>query len=188
MNFVPVGPGDAFVIDAGTVHAIGAGVTLVEPQFVAPGRRGITYRFWDWNRRYDAQGRRDPAGQPRALHVARSLAVTDWTRGTGDGFVASCRAAAVILSDGAVTRTRVIDWPWFSSERWQGTGTCVVPAMGTMLALTAVAGEAAIETASGAVNLRRGQSAVVPERAGPMTVVARGLDLIATYSPVTAPA
>src|SRR5262245_48532991 len=57
LHFIPVQPGDFFVIDAGMPHAIGAGLTLVEPQHVLPGQRGITYRYWDWNRRYDAQGR-----------------------------------------------------------------------------------------------------------------------------------
>src|SRR5690606_5724972 len=78
MNFVPVTAGDAFVIEAGTPHAIGRGLTLLEPQFVAPGCTGITYRYWDWNRRYDAAGALDPAGAPRALHLARSLDVTRW--------------------------------------------------------------------------------------------------------------
>lgn len=184
MNFVPVTAGDVFVIAAGTVHAIGAGVTLVEPQFVAPGRRGVTYRLWDWNRRYDLHGRRDPAGQPRELHVARSLAVTDWSRGGGEAFVTSCRARAVRLEDGPVTRTRLIDWPWFITERWRGTGTLRVAGSGTMLALTAVAGAATIQTPAGAISLRRGQSAVVPAKAGAIELDARDLDLLVTSSPV----
>ena len=48
LQFVPVEPGDFFLIEAGTPHAIGAGITLVEPQRVLPGRRGVTYRYWDW--------------------------------------------------------------------------------------------------------------------------------------------
>ena len=78
LYFVPVQRGDFFVIDAGTAHAIGAGVTLLEPQRVLPGKRGLTYRYWDWNRKYDAEGRRDPAGQGRPLHLARALAVTNF--------------------------------------------------------------------------------------------------------------
>ena len=62
LRFVPVAPGDFFTIGPGTPHAIGPGLTLVEPQQVLPGRRGLTYRYWDWNRRYDAEGRPDPQG------------------------------------------------------------------------------------------------------------------------------
>lgn len=75
---VRVEPGDCFIVDAGTPHAIGPGVTLLEPQYVAAGKRGVTYRYWDWERRYYAVGRPDAAGAPRALHVDEALAVTDW--------------------------------------------------------------------------------------------------------------
>lgn len=78
---VEVAIGDCFVVDAGTPHAIGPGVTLVEPQYVARGKRGVTYRYWDWERRYDSEGRLDPAGEPRALHVRAALDVTDWDAG-----------------------------------------------------------------------------------------------------------
>jgi len=75
---VAVQVGDSFVVDAGTPHAIGPGVTLVEPQYVERGKRGVTYRYWDWERRYDSSGRLDPSGAPRALHVDEALGVTDW--------------------------------------------------------------------------------------------------------------
>ena len=38
MSFVPVSPGDLFLIEPGTPHAIGKGVLLLEPQRVAPGQ------------------------------------------------------------------------------------------------------------------------------------------------------
>lgn len=52
MDWKPVKSGDFFYIPAGTVHAIGAGVTLVEVQQYAD----ITYRLYDY-------------GRPRALHL-----------------------------------------------------------------------------------------------------------------------
>ncbi|MGB0590590.1 MAG: type I phosphomannose isomerase catalytic subunit [Myxococcota bacterium] len=187
MNFVPVTSGDAFVIAAGTAHAIGAGVTLVEPQFVTPGRRGLTYRFWDWNRRYDGRGRRDPQGSPRELHVTRSLEVTAWDHPGGDPFVEGCRAAPQHLSSGSgtLTRARVIDWPWFMTERWTGTGEMNLPPFGTLLALTAVKGHGALHTPKHTLAVRRGQSVVVPADARPLTVSGEGLDLLATYSSPT---
>ena len=94
MHFVAVEPGDFFVIDAGTPHAVGAGVTLVEPQRVIAGWAGVTYRYWDWNRRYDAAGQPASAGAPRELHVEHALAVTDWARVTHRGFVDSLRVRA----------------------------------------------------------------------------------------------
>ena len=52
-------PGDTFFIPAGTVHAIGAGLTLCEIQ----QHSDITYRLYDY-------------GRPRELHLDRSLAVS----------------------------------------------------------------------------------------------------------------
>ena len=92
--FVPVAAGDFFVIDAGTPHAVGGGLTLVEPQRVLPGRRGLTYRYWDWNRTYDHSGRPDPEGSPRDLHVDDALRVTRWERPRGEALLPHVRVRA----------------------------------------------------------------------------------------------
>ena len=175
MSFVPVAPGDVFVIAAGTAHAIGKGVTLVEPQFVAPGRRGVTYRFWDWNRRY--------GGKPRALHVERSLAVTSWDAPRGDAFVATCRGgrAQGDLS-GSLQCTAVVDWPWFVVQDWRGSGTLPIPSSGTMWAVVCVAGELTLGCESGELVIRRGESAVIPASAGAFELRGDQAHAIATRS------
>ena len=53
-----VRPGDFFYIPAGTVHAIGAGVSLVEIQ----QNSQVTYRLYDY-------------GRPRELHLDKAIAV-----------------------------------------------------------------------------------------------------------------
>lgn len=170
MNFVPVVPGDVFVIEAGTPHAIGRGVTLLEPQRVQPKRMGMTYRFWDWNRRYDANGGFSPDGKPRALHVARSLAVTRWDAPRGEDLVASCRRTGEAISAGSVARRRLVDWDHFVVEQWRGTGELQVEGGPSLSALTCVEGQAAIETDLGSVVLKRGQSAVIAAASGHWTV------------------
>jgi len=60
MDWKPVKAGDYFYIPAGTVHAIGAGITLVEVQQNAD----ITFRLYDY-------------GRPRALHLDDGVAVSD---------------------------------------------------------------------------------------------------------------
>ena len=64
-----VSAGDVIFVPAGTVHAIGSGVLLYELQEYSD----ITYRMYDY-------GRLTATGVPRALHVERSLAVTNFTR------------------------------------------------------------------------------------------------------------
>ncbi|MBI4700737.1 MAG: class I mannose-6-phosphate isomerase [Deltaproteobacteria bacterium] len=184
LNFVPVHPGDVFVIPAGTAHAIGAGVTLIEPQHVAPGRRGVTYRFWDYGRRYDAEGRLDPHGEPRALHVERSLGATDWDGPRGAELVASCRAAPHMLERrGEAERRLLADWRWFVVERWTGTGALAVPAPGTLVALTCVGGAATVSAGDAAIALRCGQSALVPAAAGAVQAELAGASVVAVRTP-----
>ena len=59
MDWKPVSAGDYYYISAGTVHAIGAGVTLVEVQQYAD----VTYRLFDY-------------GRPRELHLDDGVAVS----------------------------------------------------------------------------------------------------------------
>ena len=60
MDWKPVARGDFFYIPAGTVHAIGAGVSLIEVQQHAD----ITYRLYDY-------------GRPRELHLDDGVAAAD---------------------------------------------------------------------------------------------------------------
>jgi mannose-6-phosphate isomerase len=72
-------PMDFIAIPPGCVHALGARVLVIEPQIVLPQKSGKTWRISDWNRRYNAQGKLDPNGSPRDLHLDLSLSAIDWT-------------------------------------------------------------------------------------------------------------
>lgn len=162
LNFVPVEVGDAFVIDAGTVHAVGPGVTLLEPQLVRPGRTGVTYRFWDWGRRFDAHGRPDPRGELRALHRARSLAVTAWHAPRGAAFVASCRRTPELVQAGPVSIARYFEFKGMRLERVQGHGPFVLPAVDHFRAILVMGGELRGE----AFTQRAGEMLAVPAASG----------------------
>lgn len=62
LNDVPVEKGDAFFIETGTVHAIGAGIVLAEIQQTSD----ITYRIYDFDRV-------DDAGNERELHTELAI-------------------------------------------------------------------------------------------------------------------
>jgi mannose-6-phosphate isomerase len=66
--------GDCIFLEAGTVHAIGAGLMLFEVQQTSD----ITYRLYDWGR-VDAK-----TGKPRALHIEQALNCTNYERGPCD--------------------------------------------------------------------------------------------------------
>ncbi len=78
-------PGDTFFIPAGTVHAIGAGLTLCEIQQLSD----ITYRLYDY-------------GRPRELHIEEALAVG--VREPHRARMQSRQAALVVCDYFTVTR------------------------------------------------------------------------------------
>ena len=92
LQFVPVKVGDFFDLAAGVPHAIGPGVTLLEPQRILFGKSGKTYRLWDWGRRYDNRGYIDMiGGKPRQLHIEEGLRLIDPMKQVGREFVDSIR-------------------------------------------------------------------------------------------------
>ncbi len=94
MTWHPVAAGDFFYIPAGTVHAIGAGVSLIEVQ----QNSEITYRLYDY-------------GRPRELHLDEGLAVA---RGEVYGAQWHRRVeqrSEVTLVDGPLFRLDRIDGP-----------------------------------------------------------------------------
>lgn len=62
LNIVKVKSGDIYYIPSGTVHSIGAGITILEIQQTSD----ITYRIFDWNRTNED-------GEPRELHTELAL-------------------------------------------------------------------------------------------------------------------
>lgn len=63
---VPICKDDVFFIEAGTVHAIGAGALIAEIQ----ENSNLTYRLYDYNRM-------DKNGKPRQLHIDKALDVAN---------------------------------------------------------------------------------------------------------------
>lgn len=68
LNKVYVKPGDIFLIESGTVHAIGAGIVVCEIQ----QNSNVTYRVYDYKRK-------DKYGNERELHIEKALDVSDLT-------------------------------------------------------------------------------------------------------------
>jgi mannose-6-phosphate isomerase len=181
---VEVTAGDFFVVPAGTPHAIGGGVTLVEPQRVLPGRRGVTYRYWDWNRRYDAQGRSAKDGEARALHLSRALAVTRWDAPRGQAFVERVRARVGIdlASPPSLARMAGRD-ARLPSDALEvavlaGTGAIDAPRTDAVQAWTVVEGAMTLRGEGFALEVPRGRSAVVPACVGGMRCEARGAHVV----------
>ncbi|UCH30067.1 MAG: class I mannose-6-phosphate isomerase [Myxococcales bacterium] len=184
MSFVPVSAGDLFVIEPGTPHAIGKGVLLLEPQRVNPGKRGITYRYWDWNRRYDASGKLDDAGEPRTLHVERALDVTDWEGPRGQALIDRIRypGGPAPVDDSASLETLMSPTGPLRSEsfflrRLAGSGHIELGVADRLQGLTMVEGRLTLDDGEMTTELERGQTAALPASIGPL-----GVDLHAAHA------
>ena len=69
LNFYKVKPGDSFIIEPGTIHAIGKGVRLIEIQ----QNSDLTYRLYDYLRK-------DKNGNYRELHIDKALEVINYKK------------------------------------------------------------------------------------------------------------
>lgn len=108
LNKVEVKPGDVFFIPAGTVHALGAGLEVVEVQQTSD----VTYRIYDWDR-VDAEGK------SRELHTSLAVDAIDFESDAellhreynlakgGDAKVIECNYFTMTLHD--VTGVKELD-------------------------------------------------------------------------------
>ncbi|HEY2734561.1 MAG TPA: hypothetical protein VGI70_11285, partial [Polyangiales bacterium] len=166
----PVAPGDFYLLQPGLPHAVGRGVTLVEPQYVVPGKKGLTLRYWDWNRRYDANGLADPNGRPRELHVERALAVTDWIRSSDPSWLARQRTSLGLPDLSGAARCDILcaeaNAPvvsnYLRAARVSGDGRTRLPTWNTLSALTVIEGSIELRGAFGDVRVARGATAAIP--------------------------
>jgi len=143
----PVRAGDYFYIPAGTVHAIGAGVSLIEVQ----QNNDVTYRLYDY-------------GRPRELHLDDGVAVA-----VGAPHPAKLRRK--LPPTGSVA---LVDGPWFRLDRIDGapdaevraryTGPLlVIPRLGTVQVdgEPVTPGQCAVASSLAAVDLlERGQALI----------------------------
>jgi mannose-6-phosphate isomerase len=181
MAFSEVERGDFVLLECGTPHALGRGVALIEPQRVAPGKRGVTYRYWDFGRRYDAQGRLDAAGTPRELHVAHALAVTRWDRVADPAWLATRRQRHGWPALDGAARCELLCTPepagpnaaraaHLRVARVLGNGSLRLPAWNALRSLTVIEGSVALGAAGDALHLRAGETAALPAASGALEV------------------
>jgi mannose-6-phosphate isomerase len=155
---VPVAVGDMLFVDAGTVHAIGPGVVLLETQQTSD----VTYRLYDY-------------GRPRELHLEKGLQVIRTETAAGkvsprqmDGF------------------TRLIEQKYFVVDRFDvGKASEANVRFDTPGCLVGLAGSAVVKSEGGDVALNPGQAVVVPEGNGSVIVeMGSGASFVRCLAPV----
>jgi mannose-6-phosphate isomerase len=146
--------GDCVFLPAGTVHAVGGGVLMVEVQETSDA----TFRLFDWNRR-------DAEGKTRALHIEEGLAAIDWKRGpvepvaaVGIGEPADRTPAA----DRGMTCQRLLRCPHFQLEFARLRESSLCGGTGRLQALVVLEGNGALAWDGQREALTRGQVWVLP--------------------------
>jgi mannose-6-phosphate isomerase len=151
-------PGDSILIEAGTVHAIGAGVLLAEIQEMSDA----TFRIHDW-------GRVGTDGKPRQLHLREALESINFDRGPVNPIKPETQPVA-----GGGTRERLARSEYFALERLTLSKQALVGDGQRFTILMGLSGSSEIEQGGKSVRLDFGQTILLPAAIGPCTISPRG--------------
>jgi len=158
LEWVPVAVGDMLFVDAGTVHAIGPGVVLLETQQTSD----VTYRLYDY-------------GRPRELHLEQGLKV-----------IKTKTAAGKVTPKVMEGFTRLIEQKYFVVDRFDlgemEERKVTMEAAGCLVGLK---GQVWVITPGEEVELEPGKAVVVPSGINELIVEAENE---ATFVRCVAPA
>ena len=157
LKMVPVSEGDMVLVDAGTVHAIGPGVTLLEVQQTSD----TTYRLFDY-------------GRDRELHLEEGLKVVKVKTGAGK------IPAKEVDGSGSEVQTRLIAGKYFVVDRFEvPAGYAFEMPMDGVGCVVGIKGKAA----ANAVRFGVGEAVVVPVGSVTMSSV-EGAVFVRCFEPV----
>jgi len=149
-------PGQAVLIEAGTVHALGDGVMVFEIQ----ENSDVTFRLYDWGH-VDAK-----TGKSRPLQVDEALACVDFDRGA----ITPVRPQPE-ATGGA---ERLFDNAHFKLVRWQGSGPFPVGAPSEARVLVCADGAGDVEIGAQSAQMKRGDVVLAPAAIGAGRFVPQG--------------
>ena len=158
LNKVEVHPGDVFFIQAGTIHAIGAGILICEIQ----QNSNCTYRVYDYDRR-------GADGRPRELHIEKALDVCRLEPSDTASRLGEVKA----LAGGTVQQLGACKY--FSTEK-------LIVEEDSFVSLLATEGSGWVEGPENKLAFRAGDSLLVPAGAGRVRVTGRAV-LVKTTVP-----
>lgn len=165
MQLVPVHKGDVFFIEAGTLHAIGAGILIAEIQ----ENSNLTYRVYD----YDRVG---ADGNPRPLHIEKALEVTKtWSPPP--------RRKRPPMEYEGYTAAIIADCPYFTTTELIITGRADFPASAgiSYTHLLCTEGDAALVYDDGVVMpIAKGESVFLPANFGEYSLRSKQCTMLMT--------
>lgn len=151
--------GDCVLIEAGTVHAIGAGLLIAEIQQASD----TTYRLFDWNRL-------DHDGKPRPLHIRQALEVIDFRRGPVNPVTPQPTGVPPI--------ERLVDCDKFVMDRWRLGTTERLPRDERFHILAVIEGSISLNAEDGRCDMHRGETTLIPASSRDVEIEPKGRSVI----------
>jgi mannose-6-phosphate isomerase len=145
---VPVKPGDFFFVPSGTVHAIGAGIVILETQ----QNSDTTYRVYDYDRR-------DNEGNLRELHIEQSIAVTTVP-------AVKPEIQPVIKTLGDMKITTFVESNYFTVHKWELEGTAKLNQDLAFELVSVIEGTGSLVQGDGKYEFKKGDHFLLPSGFG----------------------
>lgn len=144
LRYVNVQAGDFFYVPSGTIHAIGAGVRILETQ----QNSDITYRVYDYDRR-------DGDGEKRELHLEKSIEVAKIPHEDP----VTERTESIVKG---MKREHLISEQYFSVEHWDVHGSTEEIVNPSYLLLSLLDGDMLVRTEGESYSVRKGDHFIIP--------------------------
>lgn len=160
LNYEKVAEGDAFFINTGKIHAIGAGVMLAEIQQTSD----ITYRVFDFNRR-------DKHGNLRELHTEQALDAIDYKKK---------KDFKIDYFNKRDQINNMVDCPYFTTKflHLSNDFDQNVSQRDSFTIYMCVGGSASIENENGVETLKKGETLLVPAKSSRIKIHTEGAKLL----------
>jgi len=162
LNFDKVKTGDAYFIEVGRVHSIGAGVLLAEIQQTSD----ITYRVYDWDRV-------DENGNKRELH--NDLAMDAFNFNMPNNF-------RINYNKTANTSNKMVTCPYFTTNYLELTQTIKKKNnYDSFIIYVCLEGEVSFKTQTTTENLVQGETLLMPATIELFEISSKGAKLLEVY-------
>jgi mannose-6-phosphate isomerase len=156
LHYEPVTAGDTYFINSGKIHAIGAGILLAEIQQSSD----VTYRVYDFDRR-DAQG------NLRELHTELALDAMDFKK--KDDF--KIRYPRHLNTENPMVSSTYFNTSYLDLD---AETTLQMPGGRSFMALVCVEGGAQVAIGSREVDIKKGETVLIPAAALEVTLKTSG--------------
>lgn len=182
LNFIPVNDGDLISIPPQKPHALGAGVCVLEPQLIVPGKRPVSLRLHDWNHRYDSNGNLSPSGTPRKLNIDAALALLDTAPFDETVFIHRNAQNKKADATPSTLHTQTFSpMPFVVMQIIHGTGDFLQEKFCDLTSIIAVEGSVSIQIQQIKYTLNQGESAIIASSAQNVAFEFRNAHVVLTH-------